>query len=84
LKEPTFEGLSPRQFELLEIMWSMEELEELESWKSRLSPRDQRAVDHLIRMVLLETFDAEFAKETEHPEAHAVIQRIMKESRNAT
>jgi hypothetical protein len=84
MKEPTIEGLSPRQLELLEIMWDMEELEELEAWKDKLSPRDRRAVDQLIRMVLLETFDVEFAKETEHPEARAVIQRIMKESRNAT
>ena len=83
MNEPNIIGLNPRQYDLLEIMWEFEELADMEAWKHRLSPRDQRTVDQLIRMVLLETFDAEFAKETEHPEASAVIQRIMKESRNA-
>jgi len=81
MSEPRIEGLTPRQIELLEIMWELEELEDLESWKARLAPRDQRTVDQLIRMVLIETFDAEFAKETQFPEARAVIQRVMKESR---
>ena len=84
MSEPRIEGLTPRQIELLEIMWELEELEDLESWKARLAPRDQRTVDQLIRMVLLETFDAEFAKETQFPEANSVIQRIMKESRDAS
>ena len=83
MSEPRIEGLTPRQIELLEIMWELEELEDLESWKARLAPRDQRTVDQLIRMVLLETFDVEFAKETRFPEADAVLQRIMKESRDA-
>ena len=82
MKEPTIEGLSPRQLELLEIMWDMEELEEMEAWKDKLSPRDQRMVDQLIRMVLVETFDQFFMQESEFPEADTVIQRIMKESRN--
>jgi len=78
MNEPTINGLSPRQCDLLDMMWQFEELDEMETWKSKLSPRDQRMVDQLIRMVLLETFDAEFAKETEFPEATAVLQRIMK------
>ena len=78
MNEPTITGLSPRQVDLLEIMWEFEELADMEAWKHRLSPRDQRTVDQLIRMVLLETFDAEFAKETEFPEAMEALQRIMK------
>lgn len=83
MKEPTIEGLSPRQLELLEMLWDFEELEDMEAWKIKLSPRDQRMVDQLIRMILVETFDQFFMQESEHPEADAVIQRIMKESRNA-
>ena len=78
MNEPTITGLSPRQVDLLDIMWSFDELEDMEAWKHRLSPRDQRMVDQLIRMVVLETFDAEFAKETEFPEAMEALQRIMK------
>ena len=78
MNEPNIIGLNPRQYDLLEIMWEFEELADMEAWKHRLSPRDQRTVDQLIRMVLLETFDAEFAKETEFPEAMEALQRIMK------
>ena len=84
MTEPRIEGLSPRQFELLEMLWQFEELEEMEAWKVRLSPRDQRMVDQLIRMILVETFDQYFMQESEYPEANAVIQRIMKDSRNGT
>ena len=78
MNEPNIIGLNPRQYDLLEIMWEFEELADMEAWKHLLSPRDQRTVDQLIRMVLLETFDAEFAKETEFPEAMEALQRIMK------
>ena len=76
--EPTIHGLTPRQVELLEIMWSLDELEDFESWKSRLSQRDQRTVDDLVRVIILEGFDHAHAQETEYPEAQAVIQRIMR------
>lgn len=84
MRDLTISGLTAHQVELLNIIWSFDELDEMEAWKCKLSPRNQRMVDQLIRMVLLDAFDAEFEKETEFPEATAALKRIMKESRDGT
>jgi hypothetical protein len=71
------EGLTERQVELLDTMWEIEEFDELEAWKSTLATAEQRDVDNLQRLVILETFE-ELLDQSKYPEANRVIDKIRK------
>lgn len=69
------EGLTERQVELLDTMWEIEEFDELEAWKSTLDKAEQREVDNLQRLVVLETFE-ELLEQSKYPDANRVIDQF--------
>lgn len=67
-------GLSRRQKQMLDIMWSLDSKEELYEWINSLkSEREQRMAHVLLTMLMLEGID-EFIQEMDsYPEAMEVL-----------
>lgn len=55
----TIEGLTKGQVKLLDIMWSITDIEVYEEWKSSLSEELQDMVDVLEKLALYETLEQE-------------------------
>lgn len=60
----TISGLTVYQVELLDALWQMNELEEVEQWQQTLTEEDQHQVDLLIRMVCLAATDDILVEDT--------------------
>lgn len=56
-QEIRIEHLSPRQVEMLEIMWDLEHYEDVEAWQATLDPEERDMSETLIKMILLEMVD---------------------------
>jgi hypothetical protein len=69
------DGLTERQVELLDTMWSIEEFTELEAWMATLTRAERVEAENLQRLVILETFDEMMAQD-KYPEANMVIDRF--------
>jgi hypothetical protein len=74
-KDLIIHGLTGRQKEMLDIMWSMEELEDVEEWVSTLSEKEQKISEVLMQMVVLETYES-MLEQTSTKEANDLINRI--------
>jgi hypothetical protein len=70
------EGLTERQVELLDIMWSIEEYTELEEWMETLDSQERTEAEALQRLVVLETFE-ELLDKGSYPDARRVLVDIM-------
>lgn len=57
-KPVSINNLSLKQVEMLETMWSMTELSEVEEWQSTLTLEDREMSETLIRLVILETLES--------------------------
>ncbi len=53
----TLENLTPEQVEMLNILWSMTELSEVEEWQETLTEEEREMSEALIRLVILESMD---------------------------
>lgn len=53
----TLENLTPEQVEMLDILWSMTELSEVEEWQETLTEEERVMSEVLIRLVILESMD---------------------------
>jgi hypothetical protein len=69
------DGLTERQVELLDTMWSIEEFTELEAWMATLTRAEQLEAENLQRLVILETLE-ELLEQDKYPEANMVIDRF--------
>jgi hypothetical protein len=69
------EGLTERQVELLDIMWSIEEFSEVEAWMATLSRADRFEAQNLQNLVILEAFE-ESLEHSKYPEANKVIDQF--------
>jgi len=56
-KSITLTNLTPYQVEMLDHMWNLESMQEVEEWQSTLRPRDRVMSDTLMRMVLQEVVE---------------------------
>ena len=74
-KDLIIHGLTSRQIAMLDIMWSMEELEDVEEWVSTLSEKEQKISEVLMQMVVLETYES-MLEQTSTKEANDLINRI--------
>lgn len=68
--------LTERQVELLNILWEIDELEEVEEFISTLDPAERTVCHNLIRLVVLEGFDELMAQQTSFPEAKIVLDKF--------
>jgi hypothetical protein len=71
------EGLTQHQVELLDIMWAIDEFEDMEEWMATLCRADRMEAQNLQRLVVLETFEDLLAKDG-YPDAVMVIDKIRK------
>ena len=74
-KDLIIHGLTARQKEMLDIMWNMEELEDVEEWVSTLSEKEQKISEVLMQLVVLESYEG-ILEETSTKEANDLINRI--------
>jgi 16S rRNA C1402 (ribose-2'-O) methylase RsmI len=56
-KPITLTNLTAEQVEMLEILWSLTELSEVEEFQATLSDQEREMCDTLIRLIILETVD---------------------------
>ena len=56
-KPITLTNLTPHQVDLLDHMWSLESMQEVEEWQATLSASDRVMSDTLMRMVLHEVVE---------------------------
>jgi DNA gyrase/topoisomerase IV subunit B len=56
-KPISLSNLTADQVEMLDILWSLGELSDVEEWQSTLEPEDREMSDALIKLVILETMD---------------------------
>jgi hypothetical protein len=61
----TIEGLTKQQVKLLDIMWSIYDIEVYDEWKSALSLELQDTVDVLEKLALYETLEQELQNFTQ-------------------
>jgi hypothetical protein len=72
----TINGLSKGQVKLLDIMWSINDLEVYEEWKCALNLELQDMVDVLEQMVILATLDEDAEAMQEYTEAQEVLSKF--------
>jgi hypothetical protein len=70
----TISGLTQHQVELLDAMWQISELEDVEQWQQTLPEQDQHQVDLLLRLVVLAATDHILVEDTS--EAQAYLQKF--------
>ena len=56
-KPITLTNLTPHQVDLLDHMWNLESMQEVEEWQATLSASDRVMSDTLMRMVLHEVVE---------------------------
>jgi hypothetical protein len=70
-------GLTYEQVEMLDIMWSLDTVDEFFDWYETLDKDDQNTVDTLQRLIILEVADAEWENTKRFPQAKAVLKQFM-------
>jgi hypothetical protein len=70
-------GLTYEQVEMLDIMWSLDTIDEFFNWYETLDKDDQNTVDTLQRLIILEVADAEWENTKRFPQAKAVLKQFM-------
>ena len=70
-------GLTAYQVALLDLLWAMDSLDEIDAWRSWL-PADQQAdIDLLMQLLILESIDDETSSAEHFPEACTVLEQFM-------
>lgn len=70
-------GLSRKEVAFLDILYSLETLEEVNMWKSTLPSHDQLVCDSLIQLIVLECLDDTILNEQDTKQAHRIINEIV-------
>ena len=71
-------GLSKRQKQMLDIMWSLDSKEELYAWIDSLkSEREKRMAHVLLMMLMLEGIDNYIQQMDSYPEASDLLSNFM-------
>jgi hypothetical protein len=74
-KPITLNNLTAEQVEMLEILWSLTDLSEVEQFQSTLSDQELDLCETLIRLVVLETVDDIVCEDLS--EAQAVLKKFQ-------
>lgn len=56
-KPITLANLTERQVELLDHMWSLEDIEDVQAWQETLSNEEKEMSEVLLRLILLELIE---------------------------
>lgn len=69
------DGLTPRQVELLDTIWSMDSQDEVNEFLSTLDPEDQLNCQTLMRMLVLGLVDQAVDELPAYKEANLVLEK---------
>ena len=72
----TIDGLTKKQVQMLDEMWSIDDEYEFLDWYEHLSEKEQHECDMLQRLILIESFDAVMAKEKDFSEANDALAKF--------
>lgn len=68
-------GVNDRQKQMLDVMWSLDDYEDVEDWKSSLSSQEQQQAEILEQLIMLAVIDEMF-EEDDFKEANDIINKI--------
>ena len=71
------QGLTTHQCELLDIIWSIDTMPEVEAWIETLDKRDQQECHSLIELLAIEILDQQIKLSVKFPEASKIIKHIQ-------
>jgi hypothetical protein len=71
----TLSQLTTEQVEMLDILWSLQDLADVEAWQSTLTPEELEMSETLMRLIILETVDEILADEVD--QARAYLKRFQ-------
>lgn len=71
------QNVNKKQQKMLDIMWSFQDVDELEAWKKTLKPKSRHQAETLEQLILLATLDEMIDEEDDFEEANEIIDRIM-------
>lgn len=69
-------GLTEHQVELLDIIWNIDSMPEVEEWIATLSDSDQMECHSLVELLAIEILDSQLKLSVKFPEADKVIKHI--------
>lgn len=70
------DGLNTEQVEMLDKLWSMDTMEEVQAFRATLPVFRQQQIDTLITLVYYEMQEEEISNMTEYPEVELLINQI--------
>jgi hypothetical protein len=71
------EGVTKRQKELLDIMWTISSRTDLDAWLDTLNLKDQQDAVVLLHVLLLEMIDQDLEEDESYRESNEILQRFM-------
>ena len=71
------QGLTEHQCELLDIIWSIDSMPEVEAWIETLGEQDQQECHSLIELLAIEILDQQIKLSVKFPEASILIKHIQ-------
>jgi hypothetical protein len=74
--EYKIEGLSKKQVALLDIMWSMQDPDDVDNFIRSLPKADAQVARSLVTLLTYEMLEEWLVDVTEFPEARSVIERV--------
>ena len=72
----TIDGLTKKQVQMLDEMWSIDDEYEFLDWYEHLSEKEQHECDMLQRLILIESFDAVMAQEKDFSAANEALAKF--------
>ena len=72
----TIDGLTPKQVDMLNHMWSIDSFEDLLEWQASLSYEDRQMSETLVDLVTLAELDSMILEKESYDEADAIINKI--------
>jgi hypothetical protein len=76
-KDIKLSGLTYEQVEMLDIMWSLDTVDEFFDWYETLTKEEQNICDTLQRLIILEMADLEWEHTKKFPLAKQVLKKFM-------
>jgi hypothetical protein len=74
------DGLTTEQVEMLDKLWSLDTMEEVQEFRSSLPRFRQQQIDTLMEMIMHEICEEKIESATSYPDAEKVLQKIIKKS----
>ena len=72
----TIDGLTKKQVQMLDEMWSIDNEYEFLDWYEHLTEKEQHECDMLQRLILIESFDAVMAQEKDFSDANEALAKF--------